>query len=155
MDRALDSPRFVEPLRIAQIRIGHLTGFLEIYAHNDLFAPDTPDEIWIRHCGQNGWIAFTKDRAIRYRQLEKQTVQAYNARFFNLATRKNMTAGENAQAYQGDSANCTVRKATRSPFYCQGLSGQQGRNGYRSVKVRRRGSIVRNCAYFWVTFLMF
>lgn len=99
VDRALDSPRFVEPLKVAQIRIGHLTGFLEIYAHNDLFAPDTPDEIWIRHCGQNGWIAFTKDRAIKYRQLEKQAVQAYNARLFNLATRKNMTAGENAQAF--------------------------------------------------------
>ena len=99
VDRALDSPRFTEPLRTTQVRIGHLTGFMEVHAHNDLFAPDTRDETWINHCGQNGWIVFTKDRAIRYRQMERQAVQTYNARLFNLATRKNMTAEENAQAF--------------------------------------------------------
>lgn len=99
MDRALDSPRFTEPLRTTQVRIGHLTGFLDVHAHNDLFAPDTRDETWINHCGQYGWIVFTKDRAIRYRQMERQAVQTYNARLFNLATRKNMTAEENVQAF--------------------------------------------------------
>lgn len=99
VDRALDSPLFTEPLRTAQVRIGHLTGFLKVHAHNDLFDPDTADETWISHCGQNGWIVFTKDRAIRYRQMERQAVQTYNARLFNLATRKNMTAEENAQAF--------------------------------------------------------
>lgn len=99
VDRALDSPRFIEPLRTAQIRIGHLTGRLKVYAHNDLFAPNTPDETWIEHCGKNGWIVFTKDLAIKYRQREKQAVQKNNARLFNLKNRKHMTAQENARAF--------------------------------------------------------
>ena len=99
VDRALDSPRFTEPLKEAQIRIGHITGRLVIHCHNDLFDQGTSDEEWIECCGRNGWIVFTKDKAIRRRQLEREAVQKYNAAVFNLKTQKNMTAQENAQAF--------------------------------------------------------
>jgi hypothetical protein len=38
--------------------------------HRDLFAHDTPDEVWLAAVKQNGWLILTRDQRIRYRKNE-------------------------------------------------------------------------------------
>ena len=42
--------------------------------HADHFAHDTPDEAWLAEVGQQGWIALTHDRRIRYKPNERDAV---------------------------------------------------------------------------------
>jgi len=39
---------------------------LTVECHHDLFPPDGSDEQWLEHCGQNGRIAISHNRRIRY-----------------------------------------------------------------------------------------
>jgi len=44
-------------------------GGLEVRLHNEIFTEKSAqdsvaDEIWIRHCGLNGWVALTRDNDI-------------------------------------------------------------------------------------------
>ena len=65
--------------------------------HDDHFAPDAPDDVWLTAVGQRGWIALTKDKAIRFRKNERAAVQSANARLFVL-TAGNITGAECAAA---------------------------------------------------------
>ena len=38
--------------------------------HDDHFAPDAKDEVWLVEVGKRGWIVLTKDDRIRYRVTE-------------------------------------------------------------------------------------
>jgi hypothetical protein len=40
------------------------------------------DEVWLEKCGQNGWIALTRDQRIRYRQLEKDALKQFGVGAF-------------------------------------------------------------------------
>jgi hypothetical protein len=39
---------------------------LSVKRHDDLFPPDCPDERWLAHVGESGWIAITHNARIRY-----------------------------------------------------------------------------------------
>jgi PIN like domain len=46
------------------------------------FPRGTPDEAWLTRAGQRGWIVLTRDKRIRYRQLERLALQAAKVRAF-------------------------------------------------------------------------
>jgi hypothetical protein len=47
---------------------------LKVQRHADHFAPDCPDEVWLKDIGQRGWIAVTHDGRIRYKPNELAAV---------------------------------------------------------------------------------
>jgi hypothetical protein len=50
--------------------------------HADHFAKGTLDEDWLRHAGTRNWIVLTRDKRIRYRQLERLALTAARVRAF-------------------------------------------------------------------------
>ena len=38
------------------------------------FADDTPDEVWLAEVGQRGWLVVTRDKQIRRRRAERQSI---------------------------------------------------------------------------------
>ena len=50
---------------------------LTVERHDDHFAPDTPDEIWLAEVGKRGWIALTHDSRIRYKPNERDAVMRH------------------------------------------------------------------------------
>lgn len=50
--------------------------------HGQHFAPGTEDSVWLPFVGQQGWIVLTKDKRIRFNQLEKAAVRRYRVREF-------------------------------------------------------------------------
>jgi predicted nuclease of predicted toxin-antitoxin system len=75
IDRSLG----VEPLRTELIKRA-----LVVEIHDDHFARDEEDRIWLRVVGERGWVVFTKDQRLRYRPLEVAALRASNARVFVL-----------------------------------------------------------------------
>jgi len=51
-----------------------------VEVHDDHFAIDAPDEEWIRSVARRGWIAVTRDRNIRYRTHEMNSIRDSAAR---------------------------------------------------------------------------
>ena len=47
---------------------------LRVERHNDHFAHDTPDDIWLPEVGHRGWYVLTHDQRIRYKPNEKAAV---------------------------------------------------------------------------------
>ena len=41
-----------------------------VHIHEDHFPQNAKDEDWLAQVGNNGWVVLTKDRRIRYRELE-------------------------------------------------------------------------------------
>lgn len=41
-----------------------------VESHDDHFAQNAPDELWLERAGREGWIVITKDRRIRHRPNE-------------------------------------------------------------------------------------
>lgn len=56
------------------------------HAHDDHFAPDAPDENWLKRAGAAGWVVITKDTRIRYREPERAALIAANVRAFVFTT---------------------------------------------------------------------
>jgi hypothetical protein len=50
--------------------------------HGQHFAPGTQDTVWLPVIGEKGWILLTKDKRIRFNDLEKEAVVAYRVREF-------------------------------------------------------------------------
>jgi len=63
--------------------------------HGDHFAPGTEDAVWLPFVGQNGWILLTKDKRIRFNQLEKLAVRRHRVREFYFSS-GNYTGAEMA-----------------------------------------------------------
>ena len=66
-DRDLGS-RFPETLAAAG---------LTVERHQDHFAHDCADEVWLRSIGERGWVVLTHDRRIRYKPNELRAVMQY------------------------------------------------------------------------------
>jgi hypothetical protein len=47
---------------------------LTVERHDDHFAPDSADEVWLETVGNRGWIALTHDHRIRYKANERDAV---------------------------------------------------------------------------------
>ena len=50
--------------------------------HGQHFSPGTPDVVWLPFVGSRGWILVTKDKRIRFNDLEKDAVVANRVREF-------------------------------------------------------------------------
>jgi predicted nuclease of predicted toxin-antitoxin system len=50
---------------------------LTVERHHDLFPPECPDEQWLQYVGENGRIAITHDRRIRYKPNELAAVRRH------------------------------------------------------------------------------
>lgn len=73
LDESLDSLSVVTALREAGATVQRLT---------EHFPKGTPDEIWLAKAGKNRWVVLTRDKRIRYRQLERLALQAAKVRAF-------------------------------------------------------------------------
>jgi hypothetical protein len=47
---------------------------LSVKRHDDLFPPDCPDERWLAHIAESGWIGITHNARIRYIPNERDAV---------------------------------------------------------------------------------
>jgi hypothetical protein len=52
---------------------------LVVHIHDDHFAPDEQDHLWLPKVASKGWIILTKDKDIRHRKLELDAVLANDA----------------------------------------------------------------------------
>ncbi len=89
IDRSLG----IEPLRGELVKVG-----LTVEIHDDHFARDEEDSVWLRVVGERGWIVLTKDQRLRYRPLEIAALRASNARVFVL-TAGNLRGSEIAAVF--------------------------------------------------------
>ena len=54
----------------------------EVRIHDELFGQDTPDDVWLEAIGKKGWVALTKDSAIRRNRLLIECVMTYKVPIF-------------------------------------------------------------------------
>jgi predicted nuclease of predicted toxin-antitoxin system len=116
VDESLDSLTVVEALREAGAVVAR---------HADHFDKGTPDETWLAHAGTHGWVVLTRDKRIRYRQLERLALTTAQVRAF-VFTGGNVTVKDTAailvKALPRIHALC---KAHPGPFiYHIGLAGK-------------------------------
>lgn len=64
--------------------------------HGQHFPAGTEDSLWLPFVGQNGWVLLTKDKRIRFNQLEKTAVRRYRVREFYFSS-GNYTGAEMAE----------------------------------------------------------
>jgi predicted nuclease of predicted toxin-antitoxin system len=75
----LDRSLGVEPVRTQLIQAGLL-----VEIHDDHFARDEADSVWLKAGGERGWVILTKDQRLRYRPLEIAALRSSKARVFVL-----------------------------------------------------------------------
>lgn len=61
-----------------------LTAGALVEIHDDHFAPDTLDAVWLAEVGARGWVVLTKDNRIRRHPLELQALLAADVAAFML-----------------------------------------------------------------------
>jgi hypothetical protein len=66
--------------------------------HDDHFAPDAKDAVWLVEVGRHGWIVLTKDDRIRYRVTERTALASASVRAFVL-TSSQLQGAEMATAF--------------------------------------------------------
>lgn len=71
-----------------------------VEVHDGHFAQDAPDEEWLQRVGMNGWVVLTKDKNIRFHELEKLALLASKVRAFVL-TAHDVTGPEMAEIFVG------------------------------------------------------
>ncbi|WP_437831731.1 hypothetical protein [Sorangium sp. So ce1153] len=89
VDRSLGRGLVVEALRAAK---------LEVHAHDDHFAQNTPDAEWLVEVGWRGWVVLTKDKNIRVNALERIALIRANVACIMLG-RGDLTATSMAQVF--------------------------------------------------------
>ena len=50
--------------------------------HGSHFDPGTEDTVWLPFVGKEGWVLLTKDKRIRFNELERSAIQRYRVREF-------------------------------------------------------------------------
>lgn len=88
VDRSLGKHVVPDALRAAGARVE---------VHDDYFAQDALDEVWLPAVGQKGWAVLTSDDRIRYRQAERSAAMAARVALF-IFTGKRMRAAAIADA---------------------------------------------------------
>lgn len=89
VDRSLGRHELVGKLRSA--------GF-SVEAHDDHFAPDTPDQEWLAAAGKRNWVVLTKDKDVRRNALERAAIIQSSAACFMLG-RGDLSADRMARAF--------------------------------------------------------
>lgn len=73
LDESLDSDTVATTLETAGAQVERATRH---------FPRGTPDEVWLAAAGKNNWIVLTRDKRIRYRQLERKSLEDAGVRAF-------------------------------------------------------------------------
>jgi predicted nuclease of predicted toxin-antitoxin system len=55
-----------------------------VEVHDEHFARDEEDRVWLQAAGERGWVVLTKDQKLRYRPLEINALRESKARVFVL-----------------------------------------------------------------------
>jgi predicted nuclease of predicted toxin-antitoxin system len=71
---------------------------LVVEIHDDHFARDEEDRVWLQAVGDKNWVVFTKDQKLRYRPLEIAALRASKAKVFVL-TAGNLRGSEIAAVF--------------------------------------------------------
>ena len=69
---------------------------MKVEAHDNHLPPDAPDEDWLALVGRMGWVALTKDKNIRYRTAELESIRRNAARIIVIRA-KNATGSDIAE----------------------------------------------------------
>ena len=89
---------------------------LQVEIHDDHLPSDAPDEKWIALVGKRGWVALTKDKNIRYRFTEVDSIMRHSARVIVIRA-KNATGLEIAELLaRGKNRIALFAAKTPSPF---------------------------------------
>lgn len=116
VDESLDSLSVVNALREAGASVVRLT---------DRFPRGTPDDVWLAEAGRNHWVVLTRDKRIRYRQLERLALQAAKVRAF-VFTGGNVTGKDTGIILANALGRMErIARADLGPFiYHLGISGK-------------------------------
>ncbi|MDQ6942464.1 MAG: hypothetical protein M3169_08130 [Candidatus Eremiobacteraeota bacterium] len=87
VDRSLGSQKVPAGLRASGI---------DVEVHDDHFARDEDDTVWLHACGLNGWVVLTKDERIRRDPAEVRAIIASGAHAIFIG-RQDVTAEEMLQ----------------------------------------------------------
>ena len=90
IDRSLG----IDPIRAELVNAG-----LVVEIHDDHFARDEADTVWLQSAGDERWVVLTKDQKLRYRPLELRALQESKARVFVL-TAGNLRGTEIAAVFR-------------------------------------------------------
>ncbi|GAB4370443.1 MAG: hypothetical protein OHK0021_13260 [Bryobacter sp.] len=88
--RLLEDLRFFldRSLGVSPIREALESENLRVEIHDDHFAKDEKDEVWLAEVARRDWVILTKDQRFRYRPLEKASLENSGARVFVLTAGK-------------------------------------------------------------------
>src|SRR5713226_2579725 len=89
LDRSLGKLKVANSLRKAGVTVE---------VHEQHFAPDAPDQDWLKAVGERSWVVLTKDQKIRYHSREREALLASGVRAFVL-TAGSASGEEMAQAF--------------------------------------------------------
>jgi len=82
-----DRPIFyVDRCLVKTVAAALVTAGAEVRVHDDYFAQDSPDEVWIPDVSARGWVILTKDKNIRRRHGEREAAILSEARIFTLSS---------------------------------------------------------------------
>jgi len=119
-------------LGIEPIRTELTTAGLAVEIHDDHFARDEEDRVWLRTAGERDWVVLTKDQRLRYRPFEIAALRASNARVFVL-TAGNLRGIEIAavflSAYRGSSKSCIPCRDRSSPAFHNRVTSRSADSG--------------------------
>lgn len=92
------------------------------------FAPGTPDENWLATVGRRGWIVLTRDKRIRYRALELESLVEAKVRAFVFIGGNVSSADTAAAMVSAWPAIARISSSETPPFiYNVGRSGKLSR----------------------------
>jgi predicted nuclease of predicted toxin-antitoxin system len=107
IDRSLG----IDPLRTKLLDAG-----LVVEIHDEHFARDEEDRIWLSTVGDKGWVVLTKDQRLRYRPLEIAALRASKGRVFVL-TAGNLRGVEIADVFLAALRRiCKILHSRPGPF---------------------------------------
>jgi len=89
----------------------------EVRAHDDLFPQDARDEVWLAEVGRHGWVVLTKDKHIRYREVEIRALLTAKVACFILTARGDLSGVEVGRVFvKALPAMRRLCRATVPPF---------------------------------------
>lgn len=107
LDRNLGKHVIPERLRAAGMKV---------VIHDDHLPLNAPDEQWIALVGRKKWVALTKDKNIRFRSLELESIRKHAARIVVIRA-KNATGPQIAEAIlKGRKQIARFASRTAPPF---------------------------------------
>jgi hypothetical protein len=95
-------------------------GFV-VHTMRSVYGPDAeetvPDVIWLEQAGRAGWVALTKDDAIRRRPVELRALAAHGVRAFCL-TNANLTGEQQRDRFLANINRMIQRSRRPGPWIC-------------------------------------